>query len=415
MTDPKKTTEKEWAAFAAIDWADRKHFWKWTAVESDQQQQGELENTPETVDVWAMGLNQRFGGRPIAVCLEQKRGPLVSLLAKYPHLVLFPVPPKMASDYRKTFYPSGAKSDPGDAALLLDLLLHHRERLHQLQPDTEETRLLQELVETRRRLVDEKTRQKLRLIGCLKIYFPQVLQWFDEVDSPLVEGLLERWGSLPELQRSHPGTLSKFFHQHNCRSEERIRERIEAIHQAMPATKDRALVEGGRFKAQALVKVIATLRGLIAEADRQIQKLVEQHPDASLFASLPGAGPALVPRLIVAFGTQRDRFQSASEVQQTSGIAPVTIRSGNTEFVQMRRACPKFMRQTFHEFAAHSIAQSEWAQVFYKAQRDKDKIIMPRYAPWRTAGSGSSTAAGATSAPTTSSFICVLSSVEARP
>ena len=108
------------------------------------------------------------------------------MLAKYAHLVLFPVHPTTAARYRETFCTSGAKDDPNDTAFLLDLLLRHRERLRQLQPDTVETRLLQFLVEERRRMVNERTRQSNRLTNCLKQYFPQILLWFDGVDSPLV-------------------------------------------------------------------------------------------------------------------------------------------------------------------------------------------------------------------------------------
>jgi transposase len=365
--------EPEWAAFAAIDWADQKHYWKLAPAGSGEQQQGEIENTPEAVELWAMELYRRFGGRPIAVCLEQARGALVCLLAKYSHLVLYPVHPKTAAQYRETFCPSGAKSDAGDTASLLDLLLRHRQQLRPLRPDSELTRLLQILVETRRQMVNEKTRQKNRLTACLKMYFPQILQWFEEVDSALVGALLEQWGTLPELQRAHAETLRKFFHQHNSRDEERIRQRIEAIQGATPATRDGAIVEGESRKARVLAAVIGTLRSHIEEYDRRIAEVVAAHPDGSLFASLPGAGPVLVPRLIVAFGTQRERFESAAEVQRFSGIAPVTVRSGNSKCVHMRRACPKFLRQTFHEFAAHSVGRSEWATVFYTNQRADHK------------------------------------------
>ena len=74
-----------------------------------------------------------------------------------------------------------------------------------------------------------------------------------------------------------------------------------------------------------------------------------------------------MPRLIVAFGTRRDRYQNAYEVQCYSGIAPVTESSGKSEWVHFRFACPKFLRQTFHEFAGHSIGQSEWAKAYYRA------------------------------------------------
>jgi len=304
---PTVTTEREWAAFAAIDWADQKHFWRLVPAGSQHAEQGELENTPEAVEAWATTLQQRFGGRPIALCLEQSRGPLVYMLTKYAHLVLFPVHPTTAARYRETFCTSGAKDDPSDTASLLDLLLRHPERLTPLQPDTTETRLLQFLVERRRQIVDEKTRQKNRLTDCLKLYFPQLLRWFDDVSSPLVGALLERWPGLEQLQRSHPGTLRKFFHQQNCRGEELIEERIRAIYQAIPATRDAAVLEAGAMTARGLVALLTTLRGNIDELDRRIAQLVAAHPDAPLFDSLPGAGPALVPRLIVAFVTRPSR------------------------------------------------------------------------------------------------------------
>src|SRR5664279_3747077 len=80
---PSETTEREWAAFAAIDWADQKHFWRLVPADSPHAEQGELENTPEAVEVWAAALERRFGGRPIAICLELSRGPLA---VSYTHL-----------------------------------------------------------------------------------------------------------------------------------------------------------------------------------------------------------------------------------------------------------------------------------------------------------------------------------------
>jgi len=365
--------EPEWAALAAIDWADQKNFWRLVPAGSQRQEYGELENTPEAVEAWAASLQQRFGGRPIAVCLEQSRGALVYMLTKYPHLVLFPVHPTTAARYRETFCPSGAKDDPSDTASLLDLLSRHRERLRPLQPDTVETRLLHFLVEERRRTVDEKTRQSNRLTDCLKLYFPQILHWFDDVTSPLVGDLLERWPSLEGLQRAHPGTLRKFFQEHNCRSQELIEERIAAIYQATPATKDQAVMDAGVLTARGLVALLAALRNNIATLDQRIAELVLAHPDGALFASLPGAGPVLVPRLMVAFGTRRERYDSAFQMQCYSGIAPVKEASGKTEWVHFRFACPKFLRQTFHEFASHSIGQSEWAKAYYQHLREDEK------------------------------------------
>jgi transposase len=141
----------------------------------------------------------------------------------------------------------------------------------------------------------------------------------------------------------------------------------------MPATRDQAVREGAGIMARGLVALIATLRNQIAGLDRRIAELVASHPEAPLFDSLPGAGKALVPRMIVAFGTRRERFDSAQEMQRYSGIAPVTVASGKTQQVSFRRACPKFLRQTFHEFALHSIAQWEWARAYYDHLRNDEK------------------------------------------
>ena len=94
--------------------------------------------------------------------------------------------------------------------------------------------------------------------------------------------------------------------------------------------KDAALLEGATAIATSCVAQIRTLLASIAKLDHQIQPLAHNHPEASLFAGLPGAGAALQPRLIVAFGTRRDRYANVSEMQAYSGIAPVTQSSGRT-------------------------------------------------------------------------------------
>jgi len=51
----------------------------------------------------------------------------------------------------------------------------------------------------------------------------------------------------------------------------------------------------------------------------------------------------------------------------------ILVRSGNGSRVAMRRACPKFVRQTFHEYAAHSIVKSAWARAYYESQIEAKK------------------------------------------
>jgi len=365
--------EPEFAAWVAIDWAERKHSWQMLIAATGRREQGQLDHKPQAIEEWATGLQQRFPHALAAVCLEQSRGPLVYQLAKYAHLVLYPAHPATVARYRAAFFPSGAKGDPGDTALLLEILLHHRQHLRRLDPDTPDTRRLAMLTELRRKLVDERTRHSNRLTAGLKLYYPQPLDWIENIDAPLGCDLLQRWPTFQQLQRAHPDTLRRFFHQHNCRSHQRVEQRIQAIRESTVAVHDPVLLEAGVAATSSLVALLRCLNEQIAALDRQIGELTPQHPEANLFAGLPGAGPVLLPRLIVAFGTQRERFQSAAELAAYSGIAPVSRQSGQSKTVVFRRACPRFLRQTFHEFAACSMAKSSWARTLYRSQRDRGK------------------------------------------
>jgi len=81
----------------------------------------------------------------------------------------------------------------------------------------------------------------------------------------------------------------------------------------------------------------------------------------------------MAPRLLAAFGSDRGRFEFAAEMQQLAGIAPVTEKSGTGIWIHWRLARSKFLRQTFQEFAACSILQSDWARAFYDQLRKRGK------------------------------------------
>lgn len=359
------------AALVAIDWGNDKHVWAAQDAQTGIRERGELEARPEVVDAWMTAYLARYPGRQIAVALEQKRGALLYTLMKYERVVLYPIHGATAHKFRAALYPSGSKDDPKDADLILDLLTQHRDRLRRLDPDTEETRKLQLLVEKRRKLVDDRTRQSNRLTDELKMYFPQVLRWFQDVQSQLVAGFLKRFPTLPDVQRARPETLRRFFHQHNCRNEERIEQRLQEIRQAVAVTTDAAVVEPSVIMAGALLETIACLTQGIQAFEDKIEQVMAVHPEANLFQCLPAAGAALAPRLVAFFGTDRERYTTANEVACFTGIGPVRERSGQRDWIHFRYACPKFLRQTFHEWASHSIGQSVWARAYYEQQRAK--------------------------------------------
>jgi transposase len=295
------------------------------------------------------------------------------MLSKYGQLHLYPVHPLTLAKYREAWYPSRSKDDPQDADLLREILCQHRDRLRRLDPDTTTMRLLQFQVENRRKLVEQRTALSNQLTDLLKLYYPQILLWFPDITTLLVGDLLLRWPTLLELQKAKAATLEKFFHQHNCRNQPQVQQRIEQIRQAIPATQDEAVIRSSQGMVRVYVEQIAGLRQAITELEKEIAQLARQQPDWEIFDSLPGAGDVLAPRLMAALGSRRERFASAAELQCFSGIAPVKEASGNSQRVHMRWACPKFVRQSFHEWAGCSIPFCGWAKAYYDQQRARNK------------------------------------------
>ena len=150
---------------------------------------------------------------------------------------------------------------------------------------------------------------------------------------------------------------------HNCRDAE---DRIREIRQAVPATVDEAVIQASVLVVQATVRLIQNLKQDIERCEERIDELAKSHPDFAIFDSFPGAGNALIPRLIAALGTQRERFTNAGEIQSYTVVAPVVKQSGNMRVTRCRQPYPHFLRQTFHEWAGHSIQTSQWARSYYE-------------------------------------------------
>ena len=360
----------QFTAIIGIDWADKKHDICIQVTETGQRKTYQIAHKADKIDEWARSLHRQYGGR-IAVALELSKGPLVSALQKYDFFVIFPIDPTTLANHRKTFTPSGAKDDPTDAEFALDLLLKHTEHFTALRPQSVEMRTLMTLVEQRRRLMNDRVRITNRLRSALKQYYPQALEWFDRIDTQLFCDFIKRWPSLAQARRARKSTLEKFFREHNMNRKALLERRLAAIKSAVPLTTDEAVIVPYRLQVLTLVAQLEVALESIRIYDEEIAGLAPQHPDYGLFNTLPGAGPSLAPRLLVAFGEQRDRFASAAELQKYGGIAPVTERSGQKSWIHWRWQCPTFLRQTFVEWAAPTINKSYWAGLYYYQQRAK--------------------------------------------
>jgi len=357
-------------AYIGLDWADERHAVQLQTADGIVEQ-FELEQKPAVLHEWVARLQARFGTGKIALALEQRKGAVVHALMQYDCFILYPINPKALARYREAFRTSGAKDDPVDAALLLDLVVRHRDRLRAWVPDTVDSRKLQLLCEQRRKLVNQRVALTNRLTSLLKQYFPQALEWVGDVASKQACAFLTQWPTLAAVQRARPATMRRFYHAHNCRTVSVIDARLAGIVTARPLTSDPAIVEPLSLSVQSYATQLRALIDALQAFDDRIAAVFAAHADHDLFASFPGAGAVCAPRLAAAFGTDRTRWASAAELQSHSGIAPVTERSGKSIWVHHRLACPKFVKQTFHEFADQSIRFSQWARAYYDQQRSR--------------------------------------------
>ena len=358
-------------ALVGVDWGDKKHAFEVRGRDGTRRA-GWIEHRPAEIHEWVAGLREEYPSGKIAVAIEQSRGAFVYALSRYEFLELLPLHPSQTAALREVVRPSGAKSDPIDATLVCDFVEKHGDQVRAWSAADPITRELLLLVEWRRKLVDHSKSCRQQLQDTLKQYFPQALEWAGQLDSPMALDFLEKWPTLDTLQRCRPSTVRSFYTRHGSRSAERIEKRLAEMNSATSLHSDRALIAALSTMVGTLVPLIRTIGEQIRAVEHRIEQLWTTHPDRAIFDSLPGAGPALAPRLAVALGTDRERW-TAETLQTFSGIAPVTVGSGSSKWIHARWKCPKFIRQTFHEFASNSIPHCQWAAAFYHQQRARGR------------------------------------------
>ena len=165
--------EEQIVAWVGIDWADEAHqVWEYN-VGTGGRQNYAVKHSGESLQEWLIELRNRYGGKRVAVVLEQARGGLIYALMSTDFLAIYPVNPQSLAKYRKALYPSGAKSDPADAELLGEMVRQNPSRFRAWVPGDAQTRTLQLLTEGRRKLVEDMTARTNQLTSALKTYYPQ--------------------------------------------------------------------------------------------------------------------------------------------------------------------------------------------------------------------------------------------------
>jgi len=332
-----------------------------------------ISTEPEALWEWLAQLRQQHPQARVGLCLEQPAVHLIPFLEAYAWITLHPINPITLQKYREAFVTSRAKDDTRDAEYQADLLLNHHAQLPVWAPEDSATRAVQQLVFHRRAVVDERTALTNRLQALLKQYYPQALALGGEdLWRPLATAFLLQWPSLQRVQKAKPATVIQFYHTHGSRSAKLQAERLALVKKAVPVTDELAVIESFVLRVQLICRQLQQLHRTLAQFEEQIAAAYAAHPDQALFASLPGAGKVLGPRLLATLGANRDRFSTtATQLQRYTGVAPVTKKSGGSCRIHRRYCCPKFHRQSFHEYAKESVLWSRWAAAYYLQQRQR--------------------------------------------
>jgi transposase len=370
LTDPARVL----VACIGLDWGDKSHALALHDPASGQIESSTLTHSAENLHHWLDQIEARFGGRPVALAIEGTRGAIFPVLLARPWLQVFAVHPVTSARYRMAFTPSGAKDDLPDAQVLLELLQRHRDKLTPLTLTDAATRQLAGLCEARRDLVDRRTQLLNQLIAGLKKFYPQALELVGEnLASPLALAFLTRWPDLITLKAARPATLKSFYYTHNVRRPETVQTRLDRIVQARALTTDEAIVGVAVRQVRVLVEQLRVVQKHVAGFDAAIAQAFAAHPEAALFRNLPGAGAVLAPRVLIAFGTERDRYPNPSSLQKYAGLAPVREKSGGALWTHWRWHAPTFLRQSFIEWAGQTVLHCPWAKAYYEQMKAKDK------------------------------------------
>ncbi|NQT19324.1 MAG: IS110 family transposase [Planctomycetes bacterium] len=368
--------EKYWAA---VDWSDDEHVVSIVDDERKKVKTFAVDHTDEGLDRMADRLRKFV---PLAgVAIELNRGLVVQKLLDE-RLTVYPINPKLSKKWRDAQSVNGCKSDPGDAFVMATGLQRYHEQLRSLEPEDPLTRQLTGLCTTECRFIRTHTVFVQQLKACLKRYYPQALEWFDDWTGPTPLDFLKQFPTPERLRKATKSKLIGFLKTHHLRLLPKWQQKIDRrADDTWPH--DQATTSAGKQEALGLVKMLRQAKQCIKQQRQAIRELFQLHPDAHIFDSLPGVGERLAPRLLGHFGTNRDRFPDARPLQQLSGTAPITRGSGKSYTVRIRRGCQKDFRNAMHWVAKCSINTCSWARAFYdkcRAAGDHDALALRKLA-----------------------------------
>lgn len=260
------------------------------------------------------------------------------------------------------------KSDPRDARTIADQV-RSRADLRRIEPATEIDLEIRLLVGRRRDLVHAQTQRVARMHDMLVSIFPGLEACLDlTTKGPL--HLLTKFVTPAELRTAGKKRLVRHLQAAGgLPNVEALADRALAV-----AAEQNIAVPAERMTARLIRELAAEAlasRARLIELDRELEALLQRHPDAALIRSLPGMGVVLSAELIAEAGNL-SRFRSADALASAAGMAPVLRQSGRTRFLRRPTGGNKGLKRVFYQSAFCSLAHSD-SRAFYDRKRREGK------------------------------------------
>jgi transposase len=304
----------------------------------------------------------------IRVAVERPSGLLVDTLVDA-GLEVVPIHPNALKASRPRYSAAGAKSDPGDAFILADLLRTDGHRFRPLHPPADDTRALRALVRGRDDLVAQRVALANQLRALLDRFWPGAAAIFADIDSPIALAFLARYPTPHSAARLGEKRLAQFLGQHAYCGRRPVGELLARLRRPPASQVGESEAEASGEVVRALVAVLTPLVGHIQQLSAAIAAALALHPDGPLVQSLPRSGAVNAAQILAELGDDRARFPTDEQFAAEAGLAPITHASGQHRAVLFRWACNKRLRRAVTTFADNSRHASHWAAQVYQRAR----------------------------------------------
>lgn len=305
------------------------------------------------------------------VAIERPDGPVVDALMDA-ELEVVVVSSRSVKALRERYGTSGNKSDRSDAYVLADCLRTDGHRWRSLQPDSPATVALRGHVRARKDLVETRVAVANQLRAHLRVVFPGAVGLFSAIDSPISLRFLERFPSATTASWLSEKRLGAWLRANNysgSKSPAVLYARLSAA--PVGIVGDEGDARGAITLAY--VNVLTSLRAQIDELTSRLDDLLDAHPDAHIFRSLPRCATVRAATLLAEIGDCRARFPDPESLCCLAGVAPSTRASGRHRAVTFRWSADKKLRDALCDFAGDSWRGNQWAAHRYRELRASGK------------------------------------------